>query len=150
MRELDLELTRREVEYLRVVKELSSNNKEIVHIYEIASRLNVKKSTVVETLQKLKTKGLIEYIPKRGVKLSDKGHAIIRKIERNHRILEYFFVQYLNIPLDRACKEASKIDIYISDDVINRICKLLGHPSRCPHGHPIPVNPQCCLEQKSN
>lgn len=41
---------------------------------------------------------------------------------------------------------SSLIDHSLVDDVADSICTLLGHPTRCPHGHPIPPG-QCCARK---
>ncbi len=138
-----MELTKREVDYLKAIAQLTSKC-EIVKISEIASHLKLSKPTVIEAMRKLEMKGFVTYIPKLGVKLTEKGILTLVNIKRKHRILETLFVEVLKLPIEEACREASRIELYVSEELIDNICKFLGHPNFCPHGYPIPHKLTCC------
>lgn len=55
-----------------------------------------------------------------------------------------FLVEFLGYDVEEACMEAKNMDFVVSEEFINRICKLLNHPSRCPHGKPIFSDERCC------
>jgi len=72
------------------------------------------------------------------------GELRARNVIRRHRLAERLFMDVLSIR-DETEVEASacKFEHILSPDVTERICTLLGHPSACPHGSPIPKG-ECC------
>jgi putative ABC transport system ATP-binding protein len=72
------------------------------------------------------------------------GELRARNVIRRHRLAERLFMDVLSIR-DETEVEASacKFEHILSPDVTERICTLLGHPTACPHGSPIPKG-DCC------
>ncbi len=72
------------------------------------------------------------------------GEFRARNVIRRHRLAERLFMDVLSIR-DETEVEASacKFEHILSPDVTERICTLLGHPTACPHGSPIPKG-ECC------
>ena len=102
-----------------------------------AKKFEVHPSTVTEHFQKLAELGLVQYERYKGIKLTELGVKEGEFLIWKHRILETFFSDYLDLPKDDACKEASKIDFFISKNIISLICKKFEHPKTCPCGHEI-------------
>jgi DtxR family Mn-dependent transcriptional regulator len=109
----------------------------------LAKSFKVNPATATEVFQKLAEKKLIEYTRYYGAKLTQTGIAEAQKLLRKHRILEVFFVKFLKYNAAKACAEASIIDHYCSEDLINAICRTYGHPKRCPCNKVIFSNPKC-------
>jgi len=109
----------------------------------LAKTFKVNPATVTETLQKLAAKKLVEYTRYYGARLTESGVAEAEKLLRKHRILEVLFVKFLRYDAKKACEEASKIDYYCSEDLINTICRAYGHPDKCPCNKKIFKNPRC-------
>lgn len=109
----------------------------------LARSFEVNPATVTEILQKLAEKQLVEYTRYHGAELTEKGIAEARKLLRKHRILEFLFVKFLKYDAEKACEEASTIDHYCSEDLINAICRTYGHPKRCPCNKVIFSDPKC-------
>lgn len=57
---------------------------------------------------------------------------------RRHRLIETFLVETLGYTWDRVHDEAEVLEHAVSDFMVDRIDTLLGHPTRDPHGDPIP------------
>jgi putative ABC transport system ATP-binding protein len=76
------------------------------------------------------------------------GEERARNVIRRHRLAERLFIDVLSIR-DEVEVEASacKFEHILSPDVTDRICTLLGHPTECPHGSPIPRG-ECCGEKR--
>jgi len=138
-----VDITRREVDYLKVINKLTESG-DYASTHKIARHLNVKEPTVVEAVRRLSSKGYVVYVPRRGAILTDKGKALLINIKRRHRILETLLVRVLNLDLEKACDEASKLELYVSDELIDLMCRYLGHPRKCPHGYSIPIKVSCC------
>ena len=68
---------------------------------------------------------------------------------RRHRLLEAYLESQLGYSWDEVHEEAESLEHAVSDAFIDRIDALLGHPTRDPHGDPIPpksgghVRPRC-------
>jgi len=137
-------LGRRMYEYLKVLLEMEMEGMEIIRTLDVAKRLSVSPSTVTEMFKKLSKRNHIQYIPYKGIRLTEEGRKLARQLLRNHRILEVFMVEFLGYNVEKACTEAANMDFVVSEEFINRICKLLNHPSTCPHGKPIFSDERCC------
>ena len=77
------------------------------------------------------------------------GEFRARNIIRRHRLAERLFMDVLSIRDEEEVESnACKFEHILSPDVTDRICTLLGHPTACPHGSPIPPG-ECCIERRS-
>lgn len=76
------------------------------------------------------------------------GERRASDVIRRHRLAERLFMDVLSIR-DEIEIEASacKFEHILSPGVTDRICTLLGHPTACPHGSPIPAG-ECCGEKR--
>jgi len=113
----------------------------------LAKSFKVNPATVTEILQKLAEKKLVEYTRYYGAGLTERGVVKAQKLLRKHRILEVLFVKFLRYDAEKACEEASKIDYYCSEDLINAICRTYEHPNRCPCNKIIFSDPKCRGQQ---
>jgi DtxR family Mn-dependent transcriptional regulator len=76
--------------------------------------------------------------------LTDKGRTRAGDIIRRHRLAERLLVDVLNVRENAAIEsDACAFEHFLSPEVTDHICTLLGHPATCPHGHPIPRG-RCC------
>jgi putative ABC transport system ATP-binding protein len=72
------------------------------------------------------------------------GELRARTVIRRHRLAERLFMDVLSIRDETEVESsACKFEHILSPDVTERICTLLGHPTSCPHGSPIPKG-ECC------
>lgn len=80
--------------------------------------------------------------------LTEKGHERARDIIRRHRLAERLLVDVLSVREDNAIEQdACCFEHFLSPEVTDHICTLLGHPRRCPHGFAIPAG-ECCRRAK--
>ena len=103
----------------------------------IAEELNVSPPTVSIMLKRLTAGGLVE---RSGhlAELTEHGAAHARDVVRRHRLLETFLERVLDVPWDEVHAEADALEHTVSDRLLERIDRHLGHPDRDPHGDPIP------------
>ncbi|MCD6469718.1 metal-dependent transcriptional regulator [Candidatus Bathyarchaeota archaeon] len=141
-------LTERESEYLKTVFKLTSGKKTVGSL-EVANAMGVSCATASEILKKLCEKGMLKREPWRGVSLSERGVKEVNRILRNHRIFETYVYRFLSINLEDACECASRIELYLPEEVVDSMCKALGHPEKCPHNNYIPRGGSCCLRKRS-
>lgn len=114
----------------------------------LARSFQVSPATVTEMLQKLAEKRLTKYTRYYGSELTEKGIFQAEKLLRKHRILELLFVGFLRYDAEKACQEASKIDYYCSEDLVNDICRAYKHPRTCPCDKEIFKDPTCEREDE--
>lgn len=96
-----------------------------------------------ETLQLLINEGLVS-ISNDTVNFTEKGEAIARRIIRAHRLAERLLFDAMGMSKDFE-KGACEFEHTLTEELINSICTMLGHPKECPHGLPIPPG-ECCLK----
>jgi DtxR family Mn-dependent transcriptional regulator len=111
---------------------------ELVQNGEVAERLGVTPATATSMLQRLAELGLVEYVPYKGVRLTDAGEKLALEVIRHHRLIEAYLAEALGMPEDRVHEEAEVLEHYISEELEALIAAKLGEPSHDPHGTPIP------------
>ena len=75
--------------------------------------------------------------------LTEKGELAARKVIRQHRLAEVLLSQVMSLDDERVEDAACRFEHMLNPEVTDSICTLLGHPSVCPHGKPIP-RARCC------
>ncbi len=105
---------------------------------EVAERIGVTPATATVMLQKLAELGLVDYLPYKGVRLTEPGERVALEVIRHHRLLEVFLAEALGMPEDQVHAEAEVLEHYISEDLEALIAAKLGEPSVDPHGSAIP------------
>lgn len=105
----------------------------------IASRLGVSAASATAMFQRLAAEGLVDYREYAGVFLTDKGQQAALDVIRRHRLAERFLTDVLEIPWDRVDRMAHRMEHALPREVIEGFDRLLGNPSTCPHGYPIPT-----------
>jgi DtxR family Mn-dependent transcriptional regulator len=125
-------------DYLKVIWDLQEWTHEPIQPAAIAKRTGMKPSTVSGALGRLVSSGLVQHAPYGAVTLTDRGERYALKMVRRHRLLELFLVDALGYRWDEVHDEADSLEHAVSDMMITRIDAALGHPSKDPHGDPIP------------
>ena len=124
-------------DYLREIYKLESSGARATTT-SVAEALSVSAPSASVMLKRLATLGLVEHAPYRGVTLTDAGRRVALEVIRHHRLLEQYLAETLGVPLDEVHGEADRLEHALSEELEKRIDALLGHPTRDPHGHPIP------------
>lgn len=107
-------------------------------VTNIASKLQLSKSTVSERLKDLATDSLVIAPPYGKVTLTATGTKLAEKLTYKHRLLEVFLYQTLKMPKDSVHDEAERLEHALSDEVANRLGDFLKSPTHDPHGSKIP------------
>ena len=94
--------------------------------------------------------GLKELLQSRHVKidnnsltLTKKGLEEAKSCIRRHRLAERLFTDVLDLKGKSVHENSCKLEHMLHKGLDENICTLLGHPSTCPHGKPIPEG-KCC------
>lgn len=125
--------------YLKAIWSLGEWSEQPVTPTTVAARAGVKLSTASDAIRKLTDQGLLEHAPYSAVTLTQEGHRLAVAMVRRHRLIEAFLVEVLGYRWDQVHDEAETLEHAVSDFMIDRIDERLGHPTRDPHGDPIPA-----------
>ena len=123
-------------EYCECIFEMREDNAEIIQA-RLAERLGVSRASVSEMVKRMESSGLLQ-VDSTHLALTAAGEALANRIVRRHRLAERFLTDVIGLPWARAHHEACKWEHVISEDVEHGLARLLGNPSTCPHGNPIP------------
>ena len=124
-------------DYLKTVFHLGRSGRRVL-TSEIAAGLGVSGPSVTGMIQRLSRDGLLDYSPRRGVRLTEAGRSQTLHVVRRHRLLETFLVEVLGLDWSEVHAEAEVLEHHLSERMVDAIDFVLGHPSEDPHGHPIP------------
>lgn len=105
----------------------------------LAARMGVSASTASETVRRLADEGLVHHERYGGISLTERGRHAALAMVRRHRLIETLLVEHLGYAWDEVHDEAEVLEHAVSDLLVERIDRLLGHPVRDPHGDPIPT-----------
>ncbi|MEN0130266.1 MAG: metal-dependent transcriptional regulator [Brevundimonas sp.] len=125
-------------DYLKVIWSATEWEDRPVTTKMLAARLGVGASTVSETVRRLADSGLVTHEPYGAVGLTDDGRSLALAMVRRHRLVETFLVEVLGYGWDEVHDEAEVLEHAVSDVFVERLAAHLGHPTRDPHGDPIP------------
>lgn len=65
---------------------------------ELSENLDVKPASVSGMLEKLEKQGLIDWKPRKSIRLTEKGKIIAKQLNETHELLRDFFIKVLEIP----------------------------------------------------
>ena len=122
-------------EYCECIFELHEDDVEVIQA-RIAERLNVSRPAVSEMIRRLSAEGLIDTDD--GIALTPSGVELAQRVVRRHRLAERFLTDTLGLSWAEAHHEAGKWEHIMSNSVEEALDRLLGSPTTCPHGNPIP------------
>jgi DtxR family transcriptional regulator, Mn-dependent transcriptional regulator len=123
-------------EYLETIQSLTEEGTTVIQA-RIAQRLGRSAPSVSEMLDRLSADGYI-HRSGRTIALTEQGRVVADSVIRKHRLAERLLVDIIGLPWHKAHLEAGRWEHVISDEVEERLVELLGHPTTCPHGNPIP------------
>jgi DtxR family Mn-dependent transcriptional regulator len=135
-------------EYLEGIYRLQEKSG-VARTSDLVKLLQVVPGTVTNTVERLEKEGMLRHESYRGVKLTDKGQKIALDVIRRHRLSERLLTDFVHVDWDKVHDAACKLEHGITDDVIKKLEKALGHPKTCPHGNPIPTACGGIVEEKS-
>jgi DtxR family Mn-dependent transcriptional regulator len=123
-------------EYCECIFELQEDDVDVVQA-RIAERLQVSRPAVSEMIRRLEAEQLI-VTDRRAIHLTAAGMQLAQSVVRRHRLAERFLTDMLGLSWADAHHEAGKWEHVMSDAVEHAMNRVLGSPTTCPHGNPIP------------
>lgn len=104
----------------------------------LTEHVSASAQAISQMIRRLNEGGFIVHEPYRGVRLTPSGEKIAMPALRRHRLTEVFLVRIMGYDWASAHELADTFEQGLNDELENRMDDLTGHPTRCPHGEPIP------------
>ena len=123
--------------YLKSVAELGGED-EPVPIGLIAGRLDVSPASASEMMKRLSEQELVYYEPYKGITLASRGRELANSVIRKQRLWECFLADYLELDWAKVHELACDLEHATAHEVAEALDVFLDHPTKCPHGNPIP------------
>ncbi len=133
-------------DYLKTIWKLGSRGDRVT-LTAVAGARAVSPPSASAMLHRLEEAALVERGPAAEVYLTPLGRVEALRVVRRHRLLEAFLTQVCGLHWDEVHDEAEVLEHALSARLEARIDELLGHPSRDPHGDPIPLPEAAQLEE---
>jgi DtxR family Mn-dependent transcriptional regulator len=123
-------------EYCETIFELREDQVDVIQA-RIADRLEVSRPAVSEMIRRMEKADLVS-VDHNAIRLTAEGAQLAESVVRRHRLAERFLTDVLALSWAEAHEEAGKWEHVISERVEAAMNRLLGDPTTCPHGNPIP------------
>jgi DtxR family transcriptional regulator, Mn-dependent transcriptional regulator len=121
--------------YCEAIYELAEDEVDVIQA-RIADRLGVSRPAVSEMVRRMAAEGLVRVDGT--IQLTPEGVRLAERIVRRHRLAERFLTDVLELSWAEAHQQANRWEHVIDDQVEAAFNRLLGSPTTCPHGNPIP------------
>jgi DtxR family Mn-dependent transcriptional regulator len=127
-------------DYLGAIYDLAGSDKPVIGA-RLARYMHLSAPSITEALRRMQKDGYVRVEGRKEIRLTSKGLGIAETMARRHRLLERWLTDVLGLDWARAHDEAHRLEHALSPVVEERLAKMLGMPSTCPHGNPIPGMP---------
>jgi DtxR family Mn-dependent transcriptional regulator len=124
-------------DYLGAIYDLAGSGQPVIGA-RLAKHMRVSPPAVTEALQRMSRAGYIRVGSGKAIAFTRRGKALAEVMARRHRLLERWLTDILGLNWTEAHEEAHRLEHAVSPRVEERLADLLGMPSTCPHGNPIP------------
>ena len=128
-------------DYLAAIYDLTGSGKPVIGA-RLAKHMAVSAPAVTEAVHRIARGGYVKVGPRKELTLTQKGRQIAEVMARRHRLLERWLTDTLGLNWTDAHEEAHRLEHALSPRVEDRLAEMLGMPSTCPHGNPIPGMPR--------
>lgn len=125
-------------DYLGAIYRLREAPETPLPLSHLQEHFNFTRVSVHEMALKLAQRRWVIYYPYQGVTLTAEGERIAAALVRRHRLWERFLTDMLDLPWDEAHAIAGRLEHAAPEAVTEKLARLLGEPTSCPHGGPIP------------
>ncbi len=122
-------------EYCEAIFELREDDLDVIQA-RIAERLEISRPAVSEMIRRMAHEGLVTVDG--GIHLTAAGVVVAERVVRRHRLAERFLTDVLGLNWAEAHHEAGRWEHVLNDKVETAMNRILGAPTTCPHGNPIP------------
>jgi DtxR family transcriptional regulator, Mn-dependent transcriptional regulator len=123
--------------YAAEIYRLQQDNEQ-VSLSLLSSHVDASAQAISIMVKRLNKNGYLVHEPYRGVRLTPAGEKIAMPALRRHRLTEVFLVKVMKYDWASAHELSDVFERGVNDELEERMDELAGHPTRCPHGEPIP------------
>ncbi len=104
----------------------------------LAGTLNLQRARVMKLIEDMENQGLLE---SRGANLhlTTQGERWALHVVRAHRLWERYLTDEARMPLGKIHGESERREHSLTEAQLDELDAALGHPTRDPHGDPIPT-----------
>jgi DtxR family Mn-dependent transcriptional regulator len=127
-------------DYLAAIYDLGGSGHPVIGA-RLAKHMRVSPPAVTEALRRMSEAGYLRLGAGKEIALTRRGKALAEVMARRHRLLERWLTDILKLNWTEAHEEAHRLEHALSPRVEERLATILGMPSTCPHGNPIPGMP---------
>lgn len=127
------QLTASQEDYLEAVFHIVKE-KQAARAKDIASRLQVKASSVTTALRMLSSYGLINYSPYDIITLTADGLEAAQDIVNRHEALNDFFITVLGVEAEEADLAACRMEHAIPKEIVARLIQYASYIRKCTKG----------------
>jgi DtxR family Mn-dependent transcriptional regulator len=124
-------------EYLQAVYTLADEGGQVIGA-RLAEFLRISPAAVSEMVHRLERDGLLQLDGRKEVRLTERGLTAASRVVRRHRLAERMLVDLLGYEWWKTHEEAERIEHAMSQEMEERLVRVLGDPQTCPHGNPMP------------
>ena len=124
-------------DYLGAIYDLGGSGKPVIGA-RLVKYMKLSAPAVTEAIQRMIQAGYVRVGRTKEVTLTKKGKTLAEVMARRHRLLERWLTDVLGLDWMDAHEEAHRLEHALSPKVEDRLASMLGMPSTCPHGNPIP------------
>lgn len=124
-------------DYLQTIYSLDTEGERVISA-RLARWLRVTPPTAWATVRRMQRDGMVEVDDKKTIRLTKRGRELAESVARRHRLAERFLTEALGLGWADAHEEAHHFEHGMTPVIEERIMAMLGNPTTCPHGSPIP------------
>jgi DtxR family Mn-dependent transcriptional regulator len=128
-------------DYLAAIYDLAGSGRPVIGA-RLARHMGISAPAVTEAIHRMTRGGYVKMGRGKELVLTPKGKTTAEVMARRHRLLECWLTDILGFNWTDAHEEAHRLEHAISPRVELRLAEMLGMPSTCPHGNPIPGMPR--------
>ena len=129
-----------EQDYLAAIYDLSGSGQPVIGA-RLAKHMGISAPAVTEAIHRMVRGHYVKVGQGKELTLTPSGRHVAEVMARRHRLIERWLTDILGLNWTDAHEEAHRLEHAISPRVELRLAELLGMPSTCPHGNPIPGMP---------
>lgn len=124
-------------DYLQSIYSLETEGEKIISA-RLARWMRVSAPTAWATVQRMHKQGMVEIDDKKTIHLTPHGRELAEHVARRHRLSERFLNDVLGLGWAEAHEQAHHFEHAMTPVIEARIVQMMGNPTTCPHGSPIP------------
>lgn len=124
-------------DYLQTIYSLETEGERVISS-RLAKWRRVKQPTAWASIRRMEAHGLVRIDDDKSIHLTVTGRRAAERVARRHRLSERFLNEILGLSWADAHEQAHLFEHGVTQMIEDRIFEILGRPSTCPHGSPIP------------